>query len=92
MGDKPEFVLKKMTKEEKEQQKKENKIGDKPKIVIFMVIGMILIMAGMFAVSYFWSMDKLPGSIAWPVMAACLAGEVVLCEIANKINRTMDDK
>lgn len=92
MGDKPEFILKKMTKEEKAQQKKENQIGTKPKIVIIMVIGMILIMAGMLSVSYFWSMKKLSPAIAFPVMGICLAAEVVLCQIANKINHNMDDK
>lgn len=90
MGDKPELYLKKLTKEEKEQIKKEDIKAGKPKILIFMIIGMILIMAGMFVISYFWSMKKIAPAIALPVMAVCLVAELVLCEVSNKMNHKLE--
>ena len=77
--------------EEKEKIKEEDKKAGKPKIVIVMIIAMVAIMAAMFAVSYFWSMEKLSSAIAFPVMAVCLVVEIVLCEISNKINHKLED-
>ncbi len=89
MEDKPELYLKKLTKEEKEQMREENRKNGKPKILIVMIVIMIAIMVGMFIISYYWSMNKLPGKMAAAVMIVCLVVEVVLCETTNKINHRL---
>ncbi len=89
MGDKPELYLKKLTKEEIEQIREENRQNGKPKILIGMIILMIAIMVGMFIISYYWSMNKLPGKMAATIMVVCLVVEVVLCETTNKMNHRL---
>ncbi len=91
MSDKPELYLKKMTKEEKEQLKEEGKKVKKPKALIIMIIVMVAIMAGMFFISYIWSMGYLPGAIAFPVMVICLIAEIVVCDRANRMNRNLEE-
>ena len=91
MGDKPELYLRKMTKEDKQQQKEENRKARKPKILVFVIVLMFVIMAGMLVLSYFWSMGEVKGSIAIPVMVVCLVVEVVICELCNKLNKKLTD-
>ncbi len=90
MGDKPDYYLKKLTKEERKQMKEEERKNGKPKILIFIIILMVAIMAGMFILSYFWSMEKVPSSIAIPVMVVCLVAELIICEISNKMNHKLN--
>ncbi len=89
MGDKPELYLKKLTKEEKEQIKEEDKKSGIPKILIVLIVLMVAIMGVMFAVSYFWSMKKIDAIVAVPIMVVCLAGEIIICEYANKMNHKL---